>query len=138
MLSITNNSIKHQSFLYTQLNDQAVLFLTIQLNLNHLFVLILNIKTFLFDPIKGLPLWVRVNLEVMAMKGLYRFSQNFSTTRALQSDFSVITMTLIDAGRGLTSLQRCSQCILQFQPTGQAQWRDLGKYIIYIYIYIYE
>ena len=30
LLCITNNSIKHQSFVYTQLNDQTILFLTIQ------------------------------------------------------------------------------------------------------------
>ena len=29
LLFITNNSIKHQSFVYTQLNNQTVLFLTI-------------------------------------------------------------------------------------------------------------
>ena len=29
LLYITSNSIKHQSFVYTQLNDQTVLFLTI-------------------------------------------------------------------------------------------------------------
>ena len=32
--SITNNSIKHQSFVYAQLNDQTVLFQTIQFNIN--------------------------------------------------------------------------------------------------------
>ena len=32
LLCITNNSIKYQSFIYTQLNDQTVLFQTIQLN----------------------------------------------------------------------------------------------------------
>ena len=30
LLCITKNSIKHRSFIYTQLNDQTVLFLTIQ------------------------------------------------------------------------------------------------------------
>ena len=32
LLCITNNSIKHQSFVYAQLNDQTDLFLTIQFN----------------------------------------------------------------------------------------------------------
>ena len=32
--SITNNSIKHLSFVYTQLNDQTVLFLTIQFSIS--------------------------------------------------------------------------------------------------------
>ena len=41
--SIANNSIKHQSFVYTQLNDQ---FLTIQFSISHLFTLTLNAKQF--------------------------------------------------------------------------------------------
>ena len=35
----TNNSIKHQSLVYTQLNDQTVLFLTINFSISHLFKL---------------------------------------------------------------------------------------------------
>ena len=66
MLCITNNSIKHQSFAYTQLNDQTFLFqttqfsmstklngskyshvsLTIQLNISHLFIHSSLIKQF--------------------------------------------------------------------------------------------
>ena len=32
---ITNNSIKHQLFVYTQLNDQIVIFQTIQFSISH-------------------------------------------------------------------------------------------------------
>ena len=46
LLTITNNFIKHQSFVYTHLNDQTVLFLTIQFSISHLFALSLNIKPF--------------------------------------------------------------------------------------------
>ena len=46
MICITYNSIKHQSFVYTQLNDQTVLFLTTQFNISHLFALNLNVKQF--------------------------------------------------------------------------------------------
>ena len=35
-LCITNNLIKHQSFVYTQLNDETVLFLTIQFSISNL------------------------------------------------------------------------------------------------------
>ena len=42
----TNNSIRHQSLVYTQLNDQTVPFLNIQLSINHL----LNCQTVLFEP----------------------------------------------------------------------------------------
>ena len=45
MLFIPNNSI-NQSFVYTQLNGQTVLFLTIQYNTNHLFAHNLNVHQF--------------------------------------------------------------------------------------------
>ena len=37
MLCVTNNSVKHQSFIYTQLNVKAVLFQTIQFRLSTQF-----------------------------------------------------------------------------------------------------
>ena len=46
MLCITNNSIKLQSFVYTQLNDQTVLFQAIQFSISHLFTLSFNVKQF--------------------------------------------------------------------------------------------
>ena len=46
LLCIIKNSIKHLSFVYTQLNDQTVLFQTIQFSISHLFVLSLNVKQF--------------------------------------------------------------------------------------------
>ena len=45
LLSITNNSIKHQSFIHTQLNDQTVLFRTIQFSINQLFVARLKVSS---------------------------------------------------------------------------------------------
>ena len=41
-----NNSIKHQLFVHTKLNDQTVLFLTIQFSISHLFALSLNVLQF--------------------------------------------------------------------------------------------
>ena len=46
LLNITNNSIKYPLFVYTQLNDQTVPFLTIQFCMSHLFALCLNVKQF--------------------------------------------------------------------------------------------
>ena len=37
LLCISNNSIKHQSFVYTQLNDQTILFQTIELSVSTQF-----------------------------------------------------------------------------------------------------
>ena len=48
--------LKHQSFVYKQLNDQTVLFQTIQFSISHLFTYSLNVKQFYltnrFDPIR--------------------------------------------------------------------------------------
>ena len=44
--TITNNSIRYQLFVYAQINDQTVLFLTIQFSMSHLFDHILNVKQF--------------------------------------------------------------------------------------------
>ena len=54
MLCITDNSIKHQSFVYTQLNDQAVLSQTTQFNMITQFYIYtqLSIKTVLFQTIQ--------------------------------------------------------------------------------------
>ena len=43
------DSIKHQLFVYTQLNDQTELFRTIQFSISYLFTLSLNDQTVLFD-----------------------------------------------------------------------------------------
>ena len=51
LLCITNNSIK-QSFVYPQLNDQTVLFLTIQFSIIHLFAQF-KCQTVLFDSLIG-------------------------------------------------------------------------------------
>ena len=67
LLCITYYSIK-QSFVYTQLNDQTVLFLIIQFNASHFF----KYQTVLFDlligPFQMLPLWLRVDLGAIAIK----------------------------------------------------------------------
>ena len=52
---MTNNPIKHQSFVYTQLNDQIVQFLSIQFNRNH-FCTEITVKQFYltvsWDPLR--------------------------------------------------------------------------------------
>ena len=53
MLYITNNSVKHQSFAYTQLNRQRLLNLTIQFSISNLFVNSLNDKHFHLIHISG-------------------------------------------------------------------------------------
>ena len=50
LLSIGNSSIKYQSFIYTLLNDQTVLFLTIQNKRKSFVCTQLECQTVLFDP----------------------------------------------------------------------------------------
>ena len=96
LLCITNNLIKHQSFIYTHLNDQTVLFQTIHHSISKVFFFCLhtvkckttvfltiqfsistqlNYQTVLFDPKIGpyqvITLQTRVDIGVMAVK---RFS----------------------------------------------------------------
>ena len=86
LLYITNNSIKHQSFVYTQLNDQTVLFQTIQFSMSFIYTQF-KYKTTLFDlqiePNQVLPLQARVDLGAMAIKG---YRQSPSITGASPSD----------------------------------------------------
>ena len=78
--------------------------------------------TVLFDPYirlyQVLPPWVRVDLEVMAMKGYSVFPK----APALLEPHYLIVECHIQATRfgegGLIHLQRCSQCILQSQLSG--------------------
>ena len=49
VLCTTNSLIKYQSFVFTLLNDQRVLFQTIQLSICHLFALSLNVKHWPID-----------------------------------------------------------------------------------------
>ena len=45
-----NTSIQHQSFVYTQLNNQIVLFQIIYFSRSHLFALSLNVKQYNLTP----------------------------------------------------------------------------------------
>ena len=56
---MTNNSIKHQSFVYIQLNDQTGLLQTMQFIISHLFVHNLNVKQ-----------WIGPNREKQLMASL--------------------------------------------------------------------
>ena len=104
MLFSTNNLIKHQSFLYTQLNDQTVLIQTIQFSISTQS----KCQTVLFDPEVGLyqvlPLSVSMDLGAVATKGYSEF-------------FKISTLSF---------LPRCSRCIRQPQLT-RATGLSLGE-----------
>ena len=71
---ITKNSIKHQSFVYTQLNDQTVLFQTLQFSISHLFAHSLN----------ALPICIR------QPTGLIEFEDVNNITRNMTAQLPII------------------------------------------------
>ena len=109
IVCITNNSIKHQSFVYIQLNHQTVLFLTIQFSINHLFALSLNVNSIL--PIdrthQVLPLLAREDLGAIVMKGYSAFPR---APVLKEPDHQIVLCHIQDTkwGGGLTPLQRCT------------------------------
>ena len=72
MLCITNHSIKNQSFVYTQLNNQTVLILKSPIESKSFVYTQFKCQTVLFDlfigPIQMLPLRAIMDLGAMAMK----------------------------------------------------------------------
>ena len=111
-IAMNNNSIKHQSFLYTQLNDQTVLYLTIQYNISYLLALSLNVKQFYFthryDTFRcyhSKSEWTR---EWWHWRGTLHSPK-------LEHHHQIVQCYIQDTHwrRSLIPLQRCSRCILQ-------------------------
>ena len=117
---ITNKFIKHQSFVYTQLNDLTVLFLTIQLNISHLFALRLDAQqlylTHRYDPIRYYYSGSGWTWCQWLWRGTPHFPKlnGWSLTIRLFSD---LCRTHVE--RDLTPRQRYCRCIQQSQPTEQ-------------------
>ena len=119
LLCITNNSIKHQAFVYTQLNDQTVLFQTIQFSICYLSIFSLKVKylhlTQNRGPYQVLSLRFTVDLGAIAMKRYTTFPQ---ITALLEPRYQIFVSYLGHSLGCLIPLQRCIRCILQPQPTG--------------------
>ena len=96
ILSITINLNKHNSFVYTQLNDQTVLFQSIPFSIKHLFALDLNIKQLYYRTLSGATIpgqrGSRSNRGTPHFCKLHRY---WSFTIRL---FSVISKTLVSRG----------------------------------------
>ena len=112
LLCITINLIKHQSFVYTQLNDQTVLFQIIQFSIWTQYKCQSSIwpidRTFSVANTLGLSgPWSNGN------KGILRIPQSSSIIRALASDYFVSYPGHSLGWGGVGSLQRCSRCIVQ-------------------------
>ena len=112
----------NMSFVYTQLNHQTLLFLTIQFSISHLFALSLNMKQFYLThregPIRNCisgPEWTWEQWHWKANLHSPKFQHYRSLTIRL---FNIIPRTLIERRVLPQHLQRCSGCILQSQPNG--------------------
>ena len=138
-LCITNNSIKHRSFVYTQLNDQTVLFQTIRFCISHFFALSLNAQqlylSYRYDSIRC----NRPGSEWTWGWGQWRstpHSPNFSINRTSPSDcfmslgecltFSVEIQSVYS--KALTDWvwvdESCVLCSCLYLPMSSDFWRD--------------
>ena len=123
LLSIANNLIKHQLFVYTQLNDWIVPFQTIQFSISYLFALSLNVKS-INRTLSGTTTLGQSGPGSDGNKGILDNPQSFNIYWKLVIRlFSVIFRTLV--GGGFTPLQRCCWCILQPQLTRLEEFGEI-------------
>ena len=108
----TNGSIKHQSFVCTQSNDQTVIVKTIQFSISHLFSISFTIKQF-YLTLSGATTLDLSGPGSNDNEGVLCIPQS-SKSGTSPSD---ISRTLVRR-RCLFPLQRCNWRILQPQPTG--------------------
>ena len=107
----------------TQLNDKAVLFLTIQFSIIHLFALSLNMSLNISlnssiwpidRTLSGATTPARVDLGAIAMKGYSAFAK---APALLKPHHQIVLYNFQDfRWGGLTPQQRSSRCIQQPQP----------------------
>ena len=108
LVCIPKNSIKHQSFVYTLLSDQTVLFKTIQFSISHWFTLSLDIKKFYFTFRKDLirfyhsgPEWTWEQWQRRGTPHFANLQHYWSFTIWLFTDISRTTLVCVQGG-GLT------------------------------------
>ena len=121
MFSLPKNwlhaSYRYLFFVYTQLNDKIVLFLTIQLNTSHLF----TYQIVLFDPLdktlSGAATAGKSGPGSNGNRRVLHIPQSSSITGASPSDKVYCHIQDTYWGKSYP-LQICSQCIQQTQLTG--------------------
>ena len=110
---ITNNSIKHQSFIYTLLNDLIVLFQAIQFSKSHLFLLSLNFKQFYWAQRYDLIRCYHPGPDRSRKRWQWRGNPHYPKLQHYWSLtiklFSIISRTLVG---DLTPLKSCIRCTL--------------------------
>ena len=108
-LYITNNSIKHQSFLYTHLNDQTFIFLTIQFSRRYLFALSLNVKQFYLTlgqkPIRCYHSGPEWTWEQWQRRGTLHFSQLQHYWNLTITVFSILYSTFVRRSSPFAEMQ---------------------------------
>ena len=121
LLCITNNSIKNQSFVYSQSNVKTVLFQTTQFGISKQFSSIWLIDRTL----SGATTLGKSGPGSDGNKGVLCI---LKVPVLLETHHQIVLFHIQDTHYGsFTPLQRCSQCILQPHPTGPLNKFDLGR-----------
>ena len=133
---ITNNLIKYQSFVYTQLNDQTVLLQIIQFSISHLFAHSLNVKQFFLilwlDPIRRYHTesdWTREWWQWMGTLHFPKLQHYWSLIIRL---FNVIFRTLVG---GVLALCRNPVGIFYCSSQLGFSWLEHQHHLLYFYKY---
>ena len=131
LLCITKNSIKHQSFIHTQLNVKTVLFQTIQFNVITHFSSIWPIDRTLL----GATTSSQCGPGSDGNKRVLCVPQHSSITEASPSD-CLVSYPVQSFWECPPPLQKCCRCTLQPQPTWPAYEKNEVILSVYICTYV--
>ena len=106
-------------FLAKKLNGYKYCYITVTINISHLFAHSLFYLTHRADPYQVLPPWPEWTWKQWQWRSI-PYSPNLKGLGLSIRCFNVISKILVGVcvWGGLTPLQRCSRCILQLQSTG--------------------
>ena len=136
MLCITSNSIKHQSFVYWQLNNQKVLFPTILFSISHMFILSLVFNSSIWHIAKSLLDTTTPDQSEPGSdgnKGVLHIPHTLRITGVSPSDCLISYQDTLCGVRSYPFVE--VQLVYSTAPAEEAEsWCDY----LYIYIYIYS
>ena len=130
LLCITNNSIKHHSFVNTQLYVKTVILQIIQSSISHLFAHSLNLKHF-YLTLSGVTTLGQSESKSHGNEGVFRIPESSSIIRASPSDCLMSYIrTLIRGGQSYPSAE-----IELVHSTAPANWDTLSFWFNKFYKY---
>ena len=129
LLCVTYSSIKYQSFVYSELNDQTVLFQTIQFSISHLSAYSLNVKQFYLTH-----RWIPIRYYgpgSNSNEGVQRIPQSSSITEASLSG-CLMLYPRHSLGGGVPFLSAEMQLVYS---TAAADWAPKGFWSSYNFLF---